>query len=245
MGRASLGMGVVVVGGGVRALLPPPPPVSLRSDAGKEPGGTHGQHPAGRSPPPAESIAPGPALPHKLGIGAGGEELPKPRGDFGVLGRDAQPHRARVLRVPGMPSGDARRRDSALSPAAPSPKPLLGGSGVPPPCPRCFSPPAPGLCSLQDKGKREQTLLLLLDSVPSTTSAPSSKWDGVGRESFAKHLSPIPTSPPGAGGGMLHGPPGVSPSWGFRAVPHPRAEVRGTRSPASVPGVDEGPGTFG
>lgn len=69
MGRASLGRGWE----GCQGSAASPTPGSLRSDAGKERGGgdTHGQHPAGRSPPPAESIAPGPALPHRLGIGGG------------------------------------------------------------------------------------------------------------------------------------------------------------------------------
>lgn len=124
MGRASLGRGW---GGRVRALLPPPPPgPSARMRGRSGGGGTHTDSipPAGPLRPRRASLR---APPCRTGWGLGGE-LPKPRGDFGVLGGgDAQPRRARVLRVPGMPRGDARRRDSALSPAAPSPKPLLGG----------------------------------------------------------------------------------------------------------------------
>ena len=100
-------------------------------------------------------------------------------------------------------------------------------AGSPHPVLAAFSLQPLGSASPRDKGKREQPPLLLLDSIPSTTSAPSAEWDGVGRESFAKRFSPIPTPLAGAGGGMLHGPPGASPSSGFGAVPHPRAEAGG------------------
>ena len=141
-----------------------------------------------------------------------------------MLGRERggrlSPRHARVLRVPGVPSRDARWGGQ------PETKPLWGGSGVPLPCPRCFSPPAPGLCSPRDKARREQRPLLLLDSIPSTTSAPSAEWDGVSRAL----LSAFPSSRPlqlEQGEGCSMGPPAASAGWGFGAVPCPGAEAGG------------------
>lgn len=147
------GDGQSIPWGGVRALPSPHPRVP--------PLGC-GQHPTERSPPPA-------------GLGWGWA-LPKPRGDFGVLmGGNTREMLGPAVPVScgmlGMLAGGWA--SSALS-LLPHPQSLSRrAAGYPR---RILAASRP-----RDKAKRGQPPLLLLVSIPSTTSAPSAEWGGVGR----------------------------------------------------------------
>lgn len=151
MGRASLGRGWE----GCQGSAASPTPGSLRSDAGKERGGggTHTDSipPAGPLRPRRASLR---APPCRTGWGLGGE-LPKPRGDFGVLGGGTLNPAVPVSCVSPGCRGGMLGGGIALCLRLPPPQSLSwGGSGVPPTLSSLLFPSSPW--ALLPPGQREK-----------------------------------------------------------------------------------------